>query len=215
MANQKLEFEQLVVGPLEVNCYIVREVASGEVAVIDPGAEPEKILARLKTGSVKYIINTHGHGDHIGGNRRLWEDLKCPILIHEEDAPALPDPQINLSLYLAAQVISPPAEWLLKDGDEIMLGTTPLNVFHTPGHTPGSICLYSDGLLFSGDLLFYESVGRCDLPGGSYPVLQESLKKTVLAFDSFTRVLPGHGPETTVAHEIKHNPFFDFTLDSP
>ena len=209
-----MEILRLVVGDIMTNCYIVWDTQTKDAMVIDPGGDGLEIQQRIsKHGlKVRYIVNTHAHIDHIAAN----EDLKhaypdAQLLIHELDAPALTDPSRNLSLLLNFRFKSPPADRLLKDGDEIVLGRYRFRVIHTPGHSAGGISLYCDGIkppvLFCGDTLFQFSVGRTDFPGGSFETLANAIRERLFVLPDETVVYPGHGPETTIGEEKRHNPF--------
>jgi len=202
-----MEVRKFVSRLLAVNCYVVSE--QDTAIVIDPVIEGEAVLAYLQARQLKLaaIINTHGHADHIAGNQWFREQTGAPVWIHAADAAYLTDPALNLSsMVMGEGMKSPEAERLLKDGDQIALGTAFLTVIHTPGHTPGSICLLGPGVLFSGDTLFRSSVGRSDFPGGDARVLRESLQK-LKELPPATRIYPGHGQETTMAEELAHNFF--------
>ena len=153
------------------------------------------------------IINTHGHADHILGNVRVKQATNAPILIHKDDADMLPSAQKNLSAWIGAGVSCGEGDRLIKDGDKIVIGDFEFKVIHTPGHTPGGICLLTEGVLFSGDTLFAESVGRSDFPGGSHHKLITSIKEKLMVLDDDVKVLPGHGPGSTIGWERKMNPF--------
>ncbi len=197
--------ETIVVGPMEANCYIFGSREKGEVIVIDPGADYERISAFLKEEklSPKFIVNTHGHIDHIGVNHRF--DL--PILIHRLDADFLSDPQLNLSASFGEGYRSPQAVRLLEDGDTIEVGDMQLKVSHTPGHTPGGISLKYNDLIFTGDTLFKGGLGRTDFAYGSEEQLLSSIKAKLLAYGDATIIYPGHGPPSTIGKERKENPF--------
>jgi len=197
--------KKFVVGPLETNCYVFADESAGEAVVIDPGANPAPIKDFIKKNGlkVKYVINTHGHGDHIGANSHFSAD----VLIHESDAGFLSNPRLNLSLVFGAHISTPPANRLLKDGDKINVGALTLEVLHTPGHTRGGICLKYDNIAFTGDTLFFEGVGRTDLPDGSGEQIISSIKNKLMTLPDDCRAYPGHGRETTIGHERKHNPF--------
>lgn len=184
------------VGPIEANCYILGCARTREALVIDPGAEDAVIKKRLKEDGLtaKSVVNTHGHGDHIGANAKM----ELPVYIHKADAQMLVNPVKNASLMTGMPVTSPPAAKLLEDGDKINAGDLLLEVIHTPGHTPGSICLKVDDILFTGDTLFAEGVGRTDLPGGSETELMRSIKEKLLVLPDTTKIYPGHGPATTI-----------------
>lgn len=197
--------EAVVVGPMEVNCYIFGSRVQGEVIVIDPGADYEKIATFLKKErlSPKFIVNTHGHIDHIGANHRF----NLPILIHRQDADFLSNPQLNLSASFGGGYRSPQAVRLLEEGDSIEVGDMELKVIHTPGHTPGGISLKYDDLIFTGDTLFKGGLGRTDFAYGSEDQLLSSIKAKLLAHDDATIIYPGHGPPSTIGKERKENPF--------
>jgi hydroxyacylglutathione hydrolase len=197
--------ERMEVGELRVNCYVVACESTRRAIVIDPGAEAERIARLLKARvySLAMIINTHGHFDHIGGNAYLKEEFPAALAIHPSDAFMLTDAEANLSSFMpeGLTVLSPTADRILKDGDRAVAGTVSLEVMHTPGHTPGSICLLGEGVLFSGDTLFRDGVGRTDFPGGDCSQLCDSLAAKIFALSDCIRVCPGHGPETSIGRE--------------
>lgn len=199
----------LMVGQMEVNCYLVSCEKTKESIVIDPGDDAEKIMNKLKEDRlhVSYIINTHGHADHIGGNQELKHLTGASLLIHKADAEMLIDAKQNLSVFIGDPILSDPADRILNDGDTIEVGSIKLTVLHTPGHTKGGICLLTDDTLFSGDTLFAESVGRCDFPGGSMPELIQSIHSKLMVLNDSVTVLPGHGPSTSIGKERQSNPF--------
>jgi glyoxylase-like metal-dependent hydrolase (beta-lactamase superfamily II) len=195
---------------MAVNCYIVGCEETNEVAVIDPGGNARGILRVLESNGLKavYIINTHGHIDHIGANRAIKDATGAKVLIHKNDAKMLTNAVSNFSFMMGRQVTSPPAEQFIDEGDIIKIGNTvELKVIHTPGHSPGGICLMTDNIIFSGDTLFYGSIGRTDFPGGSYRDLISNIKNKLLCYDDDVVVYPGHGPATTIGFERKRNPF--------
>ncbi|MDK2816391.1 MAG: hydroxyacylglutathione hydrolase [Moorella sp. (in: firmicutes)] len=203
--------KNLVVGPIGTNCYLVGCQETKEGAIIDPGAEGERILAVAREAGLKirYIINTHGHIDHIGANGTIKNATGAAILIHNNDAPCLTDPGRNLSVLMGARERSPAADRLLQDGDTITIGRTiTLTVIHTPGHTPGGICLKGEGLIFTGDTLFAGSIGRTDFPGGSFNQLLNSIKEKLFVLEDNLKIYPGHGPASTIGAERAENPFF-------
>ena len=204
-----IDYKLVVVGPLDTNCYLVYCQETLECAVIDPGAEAERIFPLIVEFELKpvVILNTHGHIDHIGANRDVKDKFDVPLCIHSLDSPLLEKIQeFELSFFLGAKE-SPPADRVLTDGETIQFGKCSLRVVHTPGHTPGSVSLLGDGILFSGDTLFFGGVGRTDLPGGSTRDLEKSIKEKILTLPPDTVVLPGHGPLTSVGEETESYPF--------
>ncbi|MDH7576396.1 MAG: MBL fold metallo-hydrolase [Bacillota bacterium] len=200
----------LAVGPMLANCYLVWCEETKDALVIDPGGEGERILAEIKREQlqVKYIVNTHGHVDHIAANHKVKEGTGAKILVHAEDAPLLTSPNFNLSIYVGTPVKGPAADMLLCEGEEIVVGKqVRLSVLHTPGHTRGGICLNAGEAIFTGDTLFAGSIGRTDFPGGSYQDLLNSIKTKILINDDHVLLYPGHGPTSTVGDERKSNPF--------
>jgi hydroxyacylglutathione hydrolase len=199
-----------VTGPLETNTYLVADRATGEALVIDPGGEPGEILEFLAKERLRcrHIVNTHGHFDHVSGNRALKSATGASLLIHEGDVPMLAEASNQARHFLLHAENSPQPDLLLADREELRVGSALLRVVHTPGHSPGGITLVAAGSAFCGDLVFYGSVGRTDLPGGSERKLLDSIRRHILTLPDDTVLYPGHGPETTVGLEKKQNPFF-------
>ncbi|MEW6096978.1 MAG: MBL fold metallo-hydrolase [bacterium] len=199
---------KLVVGPIQSNCYIL--TGGDEAIVIDPGGDAHLILNKLNelNGKLIYIINTHGHIDHIGANKKIKDATGAKILIHKKDAFMLTDSVSNLSAFFSEETISStPADRLLEDGDYIQTSNLKLKVIHTPGHTEGGICLLGDGFVFTGDTLFESGIGRTDFPGGSCKTLIDSICKHLLVLKDETIIYPGHGRISTIGIERKNNPF--------
>lgn len=200
----KVLIKIFTVGPMAVNCYLVADTRSKEAALIDPGAAPQDINKFVKKNGfvLKFIINTHGHGDHIAANGFF----SVPIYIHKADADFLADPDKNLSAMFLFSVKSPSASRLLDDGDKVKLGAHEFEVIHTPGHTPGSIALKLGNVIFSGDTLFRGGIGRTDFVYGDEQLIIKSIEK-LMRFADDTVLYPGHGDATTVGNERGTNPF--------
>ena len=201
--------KKLEVGPIMANCFILGCESTKEAVVIDPGDDADRILMELAKSElkVKYLINTHGHFDHVSANKRMKEATGAQIAIHPEDEPMFNELSRSAQMFGLSSENSPPADILLNDGDEITFGEITLQVIHTPGHSKGGISLYTKGYLFAGDTLFAGSIGRTDLAGGDYDTLISSIKEKLLIFDEDTIVYTGHGPETTIGNEKRMNPF--------
>lgn len=200
--------ERMEVGAFAANCYLVACPETKEAVIVDPGAEGRYIIRRVKELElkVKYIINTHGHIDHVGSNGEMKEAFDVPILIHEKDISMFRSPQASLALFMGKGRLKP-ADQTVREGDTFQAGNLKILVLETPGHTPGSITLDINGSLFTGDTLFAGSIGRTDLPGGSYRQIIESIKTRILTYPDESEVYPGHGPPTTVGEERHFNPF--------
>ena len=191
------------------NCFVLGCDATQEAAVIDPGDEPDRILLALAESklTVKLIINTHGHFDHVGANKKLNEVTGAPILIHPLDAPMLNQLADSAAAWGMAAENSPPPDRELQDGDQVHFGNIILKVLHTPGHTPGGISLFTDHEVFVGDTLFAGSIGRTDFPGGSFETLKESIQQKLFTLSENLKVYPGHNQPTTIGGEKRTNPF--------
>lgn len=202
-------FDTLPTGPLDVNCYIVGCEITRKAAVVDPGGDVDRILALLAKHhlQVEWIINTHGHFDHIGGNRQLVEKTGAELMIHHADRSLLARGGEHAAAFGLSTDSSPEPSRELAHGDILKLGELSFQVIHTPGHSPGGICLLINDVLIVGDTLFAGSIGRTDLPGGDYQLLINNIKQKLLVLPDTTRVYPGHGPMTTIGLEKQQNPF--------
>jgi glyoxylase-like metal-dependent hydrolase (beta-lactamase superfamily II) len=203
--------ETFPVGPLQCNCTILGDESAGEAIVIDPGDEVGRIHRRLSELGLKLkqILVTHGHIDHVGGALKLKRLTGAPILLNENDLPLLKMMEMQAGWLGVATPETAPPDDALTDGLRVGLESFPAQVLHTPGHTQGSVCLHFAPLklLIAGDTLFAGSIGRTDLPGGNFEQIIDSIESRLLALPDETRVLPGHGPATTVGAERRSNPF--------
>ncbi|OGP90696.1 MAG: hydroxyacylglutathione hydrolase [Deltaproteobacteria bacterium RBG_19FT_COMBO_43_11] len=203
--------KQIQVGHMAVFAYLVGDAVTGDALVIDPADNVEDIIAGAKQNKLRinYIVNTHCHVDHIGGNAEMKKLTGAKIIVHEDDAAMLTStPATMLRMFGVKQ--SPPADILVKEGQIISVGNIELKVIHTPGHSPGGMCLYMPGYVFTGDTLFVEAVGRTDLPGGSWQIMYNAIKTKLFTLPDDTKVMPGHNygrtPTSTIGHEKKYNP---------
>ncbi len=206
----------IVVGVFAENCWVIGNRRTGEAICIDPGDNPGEILAMARDMGVriKAIANSHGHLDHVMGVRGVKEATGAPFLIHPADLQIVRGSAAMAARWMGAEVEPPPdPDGLLADGDEIDVDGVKLKVIHTPGHTPGSVSFYVNGLLFSGDTLFQGSIGRTDLPGGDYDLEMSSIIDRLLALPDDTIVLPGHMAQTTIGQERQRNPYVRMELE--
>lgn len=204
-----MEVYRLEVMPLGTNCYLAYDENTKDGIVVDPGGSAKDIgeaIDRLGLHIVA-VINTHGHWDHIGANNAVKTKTGAPVYIHEADAEFLTNPAYNISSMMGYSSSVAPADGLLHEGDTVNFGSCTLKVLHTPGHTPGGITLYGEGVAFTGDTLFFRSVGRSDLPGGDYNALIKSIKNKLMTLDEDTLVYTGHGIPTRIGDEKTGNPF--------
>ncbi len=200
----------IVVGVFAENCWIIGSRRTGEAIAIDPGDQPQEILALARDMGVKIklIANSHAHIDHILGVRGIQSETGAKFLLHQGDLPIARSAAASAAALLGQRVDPPPEpDAFLSDGDEVEVAGVKLRVIHTPGHTPGSVSFYTEGMLFSGDTLFQASIGRTDLPGGDYRQEMESIVKKLLVLPDDTIVLPGHMRETRIGFERQANPF--------
>jgi hydroxyacylglutathione hydrolase len=203
-----MKIETIVVGPLQVNCYVVYDEKSFDALVIDAGDEPDKILKFIKSKNLKvsHVICTHAHFDHTGGIAALKEKTGAKVMLHIDDLEIYSRVESQGAIW-GFHIVQPPhPDLFLRDGAEIVVGEAKLRVMHTPGHSPGGICLVADGIVFTGDTVFAGSIGRTDFYGGSIEALKVSFRK-VLSFSPETKLLPGHGNWTTVEDEWQQNFF--------
>jgi hydroxyacylglutathione hydrolase len=204
--------KQMQVGHMAVFAYIVGDPENGEGLVIDPAANVDGIIhvARENNINIKYIVNTHGHVDHMTGNAEMRTKTGAQIIVHRDDAELVMFTPLPLFKMHGAEK-SPYPDIIVNDGDVITVGNISLKVIHTPGHTLGGICLYSQGYVFTGDTLFVEAVGRTDFPGGSRRMLSHSIMEKLFILPDDTIVMPGHNygrtPSSTIGHEKMYNPY--------
>ncbi len=207
-----MKIKRFALGTLWTNCYLIWD-SNGDGFIVDPGGPAEDVESFIRDNDIliHWIILTHGHADHIGGIQELRNLSENGVGIHYEDSDCLTDANKNLSSFMETPITIPAAERELSDKDSLTVGTMEIEIIHTPGHTPGGICLLvtdaDDHILLTGDTLFAKSVGRSDLPGGNENVLFESLKKLEYLPDNL-KVYPGHGPETSIGTEKQHNPYW-------
>ena len=195
---------------MSCNCYLAR-TENGGGWIVDPGDDPERILSAVKGNDFapQAVLLTHAHFDHIGAARAVCSALAIPLWVGAGDAAFLTDADSNLSRrYSSVEINNLRADRLLREGDVLSQGTESLRVLETPGHTPGSLCFLGDGILFSGDTLFYESIGTMDFPGGDWNSMRSSIVK-LQALPGDYVIYPGHGETTTMEHERNHNPYND------
>jgi hydroxyacylglutathione hydrolase len=204
---------QIKVGKMAVFCYLIGDEESKTCALVDPASETKKILLQAAEDGyqVTHVINTHGHSDHTSGNADIIAATQAALLIHKVDSVRLTKVLHKAFSRILGGKGSPPADRLLEQGDLVKVGKTELQVIHTPGHTPGSICLYAHGNIFTGDTLFVGAVGRTDLPGGSHRQLVHSVREKIYSLPGDTIIWPGHdygaSLTSTVVHEQRTNPF--------
>jgi glyoxylase-like metal-dependent hydrolase (beta-lactamase superfamily II) len=203
---------KMELGDFGSNCYLVGDEDTKEGMIIDPGDDGSSIMKQVKALglTIKIIVLTHSHIDHVGGLADVKKATGAVIAIHENEAPFLLK-QPRLMEFMPPTPPSPPADRLLKDGDAIKVGKLKFKVLHTPGHTSGGICLLGDGIVFTGDTLFNYSIGRADFPGSDYDQEMNSIRSKLMTLPDETKVYPGHGPATTIGAERKGNPFINGT----
>jgi hydroxyacylglutathione hydrolase len=200
--------KKFVVGPLESNCFLVIEESSKECFITDPGDEPDRIVDFINENKlkVKYLICTHAHFDHVAAVPELQEETGAQIVIHKSDLPIYENSEEHAALWGFEIDPLPRPDIFISDGDKIDIGNLHFEILHTPGHSPGGICIYGEDIVITGDTLFAGAVGRTDLPGGDILKLKASFQR-LMSLPSEIRVLPGHGPETTIGREKTDNFF--------
>ncbi len=200
--------EALPVGQLQANCFLVACEETGEGFVIDPGGDADEILMAIEAMelTVRYIFDTHGHPDHVAANAAVREATGATLYIHDADRAMIESPDA-MAVMIAGGLAACAPDATYDEGDEIEVGGLTVRAMHTPGHTPGGVCLCVGDDVFTGDTLFAGGIGRTDLPGGSWPVLSDSLRRLLDELDPATRIHPGHGPSSTMAEEALSNPW--------
>jgi len=204
-----MEIRALAVSMFETNCYLIYDEKTGEGAVIDPGDEADRIIAEIDQAGFtpKMILLTHGHGDHIGGVEEIMAKYNIPLYAGQGEEKIIESSNKHFPAMFGIEVSCPQPDHLISEGDKITVGSETLSVIVTPGHSPGGVCFLNDKVLFCGDTLFFNSIGRTDLPGGSHSVLIDAIKKKLLVLPEDTICYPGHGPATTIGQERQYNPF--------
>ena len=205
--TESISIDVIEVGAFITNCYLVYD--NDKAIIIDPGDDAERIVDALNQRKVviQKIILTHGHIDHIRALPEVKKATRAPVYIHPDDANMLVEAKANLSFYHDIAFATDAADELLAEGDEFEVGRFKFRVLHTPGHSPGGISLVSDGVVFSGDALFFGSIGRTDFPGSDHQTLIKSIQNKLLTLPPETSVFPGHGPQTTIGQEKTVNPW--------
>jgi len=211
--RQDLILETIIVGALSVNCYIVGCEKTHEAAVIAPGDDAARIMTVVESKGLrlKYIILPHGHFDHAGAAKALQEKTGAKVLVHEADGFLLKNMEAQAALFAMSAPPAPKVDGCIKEGDTIKVGELTMRIIETPGHSQGGVSIYmpAEGVVFTGDTLFWGSIGRTDLPGGDYKAIISSLKDKLGSLPDETVVYPGHGDDTTIGFEKEQNPFFE------
>ncbi|MFS0840221.1 MBL fold metallo-hydrolase [Paenibacillus sp. 1P03SA] len=205
-----IRIETFTLGPMGTNAYLLTDESGRKGAVIDPGMKPGPLLKRVKDMEIEAILLTHAHLDHIGGVQELRELKKCPVYLHDAESDWLGSPKLNGSARwpdVTDPIVVEPAEYALDEGQVLEFFGTKIKVFHTPGHSPGSVSFLFDNHLIGGDVLFRLSVGRTDLPGGDWNTLLDSIHGKLFELGDDVTVYPGHGPKTTIGYEKQNNPY--------
>lgn len=205
----KVTLKEFILGPIENNNYLLIDELSKEAVLIDCSAESVNIDKALKESgaTLKYILLTHGHFDHVLGINDFKGKYDCKVLMHEADKILIETINEFTKRFGTESVETPKIDGYVKEGDIIKFGENEINVIHTPGHTQGGVCYLIEDMLFSGDTLFYESVGRTDLPGGNFNQLKSNIQEKLFTLDENIKVYSGHGPSSTIGHEKANNQF--------
>lgn len=204
-----MNIESLVVGPIQVNCFIITCSTTQETAIVDPGDDAERILNKCaaKSLNVTKILLTHGHFDHIGAVQQIKEATGAEIIMHKADEFLIAVAPMQAAAFGMPAPKTFSVDRFVTEGDDMSVGELTAQVIETPGHTPGGICFHFGDGLFAGDTLFYGGIGRTDLPGGSYSQILNSIKTKLFVLPDELKVYCGHGPATTIGREKKYNPF--------
>lgn len=206
-----MQYMSMVLGPVMTNCYIVYDSETRDAMVIDPAWNYRKIDQALQDNQLhlQFIFLTHGHADHIGALQELRNYKNVPVYVGKGDVDLISNSRNNLSMFMGKEIKCESPDYVVTDGEIITLGHLKFTALETPGHTPGGISLYGEGVVFSGDTLFRYSVGRTDLYGGSAKTLIDSINTKLKPLPDDTVVLPGHGPSSTIGEERRGNPYLD------
>lgn len=201
--------KSLSVGPLENNCFIIANEGTGESLLVDPGDEPDRILDVINENEfkVKYLVCTHAHFDHVGAVPEIKKETNAKIVIHRDEV-SIYEKVPDLSALFGFEIDPlPEPDILVLEGDQLVVGDLKFQILHTPGHSPGGICLYGEGIIITGDTIFAGSVGRTDLYGGDIEKLKKSIKRLMTLPDE-VKIFPGHGPQSTIGYEKNNNSFY-------
>jgi len=211
MIMESIKIQCLELGPLLTNCYIAGDTKTGEALVIDPAGDADTIFLTAGRMNLKIstIVLTHAHVDHISGVKELKEITGANFMLHKKEALLLKSAPLQAVFFGIKPFLAPTPDSFLDEGDNLKVGNMTFNIYHIPGHSPGSICLHFNGVVFSGDVIFYDSIGRTDLPGGNFEELISGINKKLMTLPDNTIIYPGHGPSTTVGREKKYNPFLN------
>ncbi len=194
-------------GPCVTNCFIVKDDETHKAIIIDPAFNPSRIIKESSGYEIEYIIITHAHIDHLMALDELKKVTNARIVISNQENASLNDAHLNLSDLMEIPSVTSKADITVNDGDTLPFANTEIKFILTPGHTAGSMCVFVDDVIFSGDTLFNRTIGRCDLPGGCYDELIKSIKEKLFVYPENTTVYPGHGPRTSIGIEKRENPF--------